>query len=571
MHTESHLLPRVLVILAAAVVSALVFRRLRASPVLGYLAAGVLVGPHALGLVRGLEETRALAELGVVFLLFTIGLEMSLERIARMRALVFGLGGLQVGVTAVAVWGIARAVGIDGGAAVVLGGGLALSSTAVVMQILAERREVGTRHGRVALAVLLFQDLAVVPLLALVPLLGGGGGEMGRALGVALLKALAALGIILLAGRLLLRPLLRVVAEGRTTEVFTGTVLLVVLGVGWATEQAGLSMALGAFLAGLLIAETEYRHQFEGDIEPFRGLLLALFFVTVGMGIDPALVVREAPAVLALVAGLLALKAGVLFALGRAFGLPAGLAARTGLMLAQGGEFAFVLFALAGDSGALDEATRQMAGVAVAVSMALTPLLVAAGGRAERRLSAGAGDSLAQMAAETAELEGHVLVGGFGRVGQTLGRVLDSAGVRWVAVDLEPGRVEAARARGLPVLYGDASRIEVLRAAGVSRAAAAVVTLDNPHGAERAVGALRHALPGLPVVVRSRDAAHSRALERAGAAAVVPEVVEGSLHLGGTVLALLGSNPREVDTVLDSFRADRYAQLDDLVPAGREG
>lgn len=567
--TDAHVLPQILLFLGVAVVAAVLSRRLRASPVLGYLAAGVLIGPHALGLVHDVEQTEGLAHLGVVFLLFTIGLEMSLERMARMRRHVFGLGLLQVATTAAVLWAAARALGIAGDTALVLGAGLAFSSTAVVMRMLAERHEVGTRHGQVALSVLIFQDLAVVPLLALIPLLGVAEGGLAGAIGVSLLRAVVAIAVIVVAGRVLLRPLLRVVAAGRSPEVFTGTVLLLVLGVSWATEEAGLSMALGAFLAGMLIAETEFRHQFEGDIEPFRGLLLALFFVTVGMGIDPALVVREAPAVLGTVAGLLAIKALLLFGLCRLFGLPVGLSAGVSLTLAQGGEFAFVLFGLAGAAGVLPAGTGQVAAVAVAITMALTPLLVVAGRAVERRWSApGAGTGA--LAAGTAELAGHVLVGGFGRVGQTMGRVLTAAGVPYVALDLDPGRVAAGRRAGLPVFFGDASRVEVLRAAGMQRAAAAVVTLDDVHGAERAVAAIRATLPDLPVVVRARDSGHHDSLARAGATRVVPEVVEGSLQLGGTVLELLGEGPHEVDAILDTFRADSYERLGGLIPAGSE-
>lgn len=332
-----------LTILIAAVTVVSVFRRLRTSAVLGYLVAGALIGPAGLGLIGNIETTSGLAELGVVFLLFWIGLELSVERVLALRRYVFGLGAAQVILTTLAFWATLRLAGLTTGAALIIGAGLALSSTAVVLQMLVERRELTSHHGRLAFAVLLFQDLAVVPLLALVPLLGREDARLLPALGGALGKAAIAFITILALGRLVLRPALRHVARTNTPELFTGIVLLAVLGGGWVTEQLGLSMALGAFLAGLLMAETEYRPQIEGDIQPFRGILLALFFMTVGMGLDLDLLRREAPLILGLLLLLLGLKASILALLSLTFRLPIGVGAAVGLMLAQGSEFGFVL------------------------------------------------------------------------------------------------------------------------------------------------------------------------------------------------------------------------------------
>ncbi len=563
---DEHSLWQALVILAAAVAAALLFGRLKVSPVLGYITAGVLIGPHASGLVRDVAATEALAHFGVVFLLFTVGLEMSVERMLRMRRHVLGLGSLQVAVTAAVLWGVARAVGLDPDTAVVLAGGLALSSTAMVMRLLAERREVATPHGRAALSVLLFQDLAVVPLLALVPLLADDG-ETGllRAVGDSLLRGALALAAIVVVGRWLMRPALRVVAAGRTPEVFTGTVLLLVLGFGALTEHVGLSMALGAFLAGMLISETEFRHQFEGDIEPFRGVFLSLFFVTVGMGIDPALVVHEAPLLLGGLAVLLAAKFAVLLAMGRLIGLSTGLAAQVALLLAQGGEFAFVVFTLAGNAGVMPPEVERLALAGVALSMALTPLLARAAAALRARLAAPGPGSEDDLVAGAAELEGHVLIGGFGRVGQTVAKMLDSIGAPYLALDLKSERVAAARQAELAVWFGDASRVEVLRAAGLERAAAVVVTLDDTAAAERIVSAVRTSFPSLPVVVRAHDAHHCGDLTRAGATVVIPEIVEGSLQLGATILEILGQNPREVETTLESFREGSYERLGEML------
>ena len=563
-------LSEILVVLAAAVAVVLVFRRLRVTPVLGYLAAGVLIGPHGAGVIDA-QRVQALAELGVVFLLFSIGLERSLQRMGQLRRLVFGLGTAQVAATAALAALFASLAGLPAGGALVIGGGLALSSTAVVLRMLGERRELSTRFGRVCLSVLLFQDLAVVPLLALVPALAGAGGSAAGALGTALAKGVGALVVIAAGGRLLVQPLLRAVARARVPELFTGVTLLIALGVGWLTSLAGLSMALGAFLAGVVIAETEFRHQVEGDIEPFRGLLLALFFMTVGMGIDLALLAGRLPLVLALVAALVAGKAGVLAALSRLFGLPGGMAARVGLTLAQGGAFGFVLFALAASAGALDGDAAALASLVAAFSMAATPGLVWLGERAERRLSPRREATGDEIAAAAGELHGHVVIAGYGRVGQTLGRLLEDQRIPHVALDADAALVEAARRHGLPAFFADAARAEILRAAGVEHAAAVVVTLDEPRAAERAVAAVRRASDAVPVLVRARDTAHSRQLRAVGATAVVPEVVEGSLELGETLLRALERPLDEVRGALDAFRADDYARLEGLVRAEGQG
>ena len=557
-------LREILIILAFAVGAVILFRRLRLTPVLGYLAAGALIGPHALGLIPDVHAVERLAELGVVFLLFAVGLELSLERIAAMRRLVLGLGGLQVAVTAVVLFAGLRVAGMPGPASAVLAGGLALSSTAVVLRLLQERGELPTRAGRAALAILLFQDLAVVPLLTVTPLLGGDGGALLRSVGIALLKAAVALVAIVAAGRLAVRPLLNAVAGSRTPEVFTGIALLLVLGVGWITQAAGLSMALGAFLAGILIAETEYRHQVEGDIEPFRGLLLALFFMSIGMGLDAAALVRDAPVVLGGAALLILVKTMVTGGLALAFGTGRGTAGRLGVLLAGGGEFGFVLFTLAAAGGALTPETASLATLVVAVTMALTPFLAALGARMEKRMEAPDWEAALDGAAEAGA---RVVVAGFGRVGQTLARLLEEQGVPYLALDMDTARVAAARGRGFPAYFGDARRAEVLRAAGVHRAEAVVITLDDPASAERAVAAVRRENDHVPVLVRAHDTAHSRHLLEAGATTVVPELVEGSLQLAETLLRGLHVPRAEVDGLLERVRDRSYALLEDVVRA----
>ena len=568
---ESVQLPDVLVILLAAVVVVSVFRRLRASAVLGYLVAGVLIGPHSLGLIRDVGATAILGQFGVVFLLFSIGLELSIERLVALRRYVFGLGAAQVLVTALVFWAVLRALGLDGGAALIVGSGLALSSTAVVLQILVERRELGTPHGRVAFAVLLLQDLAVVPLLTLVPLLARREANVLTALGGAFLKAAAALVVILALGRLALRPILRLVARNGTPELFTGIVLLVVLGVGWLTEQVGLSMALGAFLAGLLMAETEYRPQVEGDIQPFRGLLLALFFMTVGMGLNLELLREQWVALIGLLFALLLIKATILLLLSRAFGLSLAVAAAIALMLAQGSEFGFVLFSLAQQAGAIPAHTAQLAVLVVGLSMAVTPVLLTSSREVLRRLERPSDQPHDALVASPSEMNEHVVIAGFGRVGQTLGLLLDARFIRYLALDLDPELVAEARRRGLPVFYGNASRADVLKAAGIERAQMAVSTLDDPELACRAVHVLRRLRTSMPIIARAHDVAECERLVTAGATAAIPEIVEGSLQLGGVLLRQLGESPEGVNQLLEQFRQETYSRLAEITPAERSG
>jgi monovalent cation:H+ antiporter-2, CPA2 family len=557
---QSAQLRDVLIILVAAVAVVPVFRRLQASAVLGYLVAGALIGPYGLKLLDNAAATSVLAHFGVVFLLFSIGLELSIERLVALRRFVFGLGAAQVVGTTAVFWAGLRALGISSGAAIILAAGCALSSTAVVLHMLVERREIASTRGRVAFAVLLFQDLAVVPLLALVPLLGRPGAGVLAALAGAFAKAAGAILVILAAGRLVVRPALRAVARGRVPELFTGVVLLLVLGIGWITEQGGLSMALGAFLAGLLIAETEYRPQVEGDIQPFRGILLALFFMTVGMGLDLTLLWNRWDILLGLLVALLAIKTGMLVGLARLVGLPTATAAAVGLTLAQGGEFGFVLFALAREAGVIPPETTQLAMVVIGLSMAVTPLLLASA----RAISQSEQTQDGQLA-KVGHLENHVIIAGFGRVGQTLGLLLESVYASYIALDLDSDRVEEARRRGLPVYFGDASRVEVLKAAGVERAKVVVITLDEPESASRTVHVLRELMPEIPILARARDVGQCERLALAGATTVIPEVVEGSLQLGGLLLRSLGESPDEVSEVLDQFRRQTYSRLADAM------
>ena len=559
---------QLLVFLLAPVVVVPLFRRLRSSPIVGYLVAGILIGPQALGLITVSELTSLLAELGVAFLLFAIGLELSLARLQVMRQLVFGLGGLQVVLTACVIGMVASLLGADRPAAMVIGSALALSSTAFVLQLLVERGKQFTRVGRTTFAILLFQDLAVVPLLVLIPALAPDRVSVLPALGLSVLKAGLALILIIALGRLVVRPVFRMVAATRSAELFVTATLLVVMGMGWLTIQAGSSMPLGAFLAGLLLSETEYRHQVEADIRPFRGLLVGLFFITVGLSMDLGVVFERLTEIVLVVLVLLAVKAALISALCRAFCLPAEEALRVGVLLAQGGEFGFVLFDSAIAQDVLSAAQGQMLTAAVALSMFATPFLAELGNSLAGRLKRPSRAGVHALGEESAALTDHVIVAGFGRVGQTVAKVLTAAGVPYVALDLDPSRVARARARGLPVFYGDASRVDVLAAAGAGRARAAVLTIDQPPAINRAVAALHSHFPELRIFVRGRDPGHGKQLTRWGATAVVPEAVEASLQLGAIVLTATGTAQDEAARIVGQLRQDDYAGLDPIVGEG---
>jgi CPA2 family monovalent cation:H+ antiporter-2 len=562
----THGLVEALFLLAAAVVAVPIARALRTSSVIAYLVVGVVLGPGVLGLVGESDSIELLAELGVVFLLFDIGLELSFERLRAMRREVFGLGSLQIVATGAALTGILLALGASGEAALVVGGALALSSTAFVMRLLADRGEAGTRHGRLSLSVLLMQDLAIVPLLALTIALGERNTSLAGALGLAALKTVLGIGATIAVGRLVLRPVFRFVASARDQEVSTAATLLVAIGTGYLLSLLGVSMALGAFLAGLMLSGTEYRHQVEADVRPFRGLLFGLFFVSVGLAIDPALLAPRLLELLAATLVLMTAKALVLFAAARVFAVANAPAARVALLLSQGSEFAFVLVGMAFGLGLVHQELANFAIATVVLSMLLTPLAAFLGERIARRFEpvVVAPDETERVAAHGAHLSGHVVLAGFGRVGRTVARVLVEADRPFVAIEREMAVVSQFRARDLPVFVGDASRLDVLRAAGVERASAAVITIDDHAAASHTVAALHEVAPDLLVFVRARDLVHQGELERAGATAVVPETLEGSLQLGAVTLARTGASIDQVAAVLGSLREHGYGACGDL-------
>ena len=561
----SGLFTDVLVFLVAAVAIVPLFHRLRASPILGYLAAGMLIGPHGFSIIGDTHSADTLAEFGVVFLLFMIGLDLSLERLHKMRHYVFGLGLLQVVVTTAIVTGIGFGMGIDIKAAILIGGALALSSTAFVLQLLKERGERATTFGIVTFSVLLLQDLAVVPLLMLMTTLSQEGTSFVAAFGLAILQAMVALVVAIWAGRIIFRPVFHVIASARSSELFVAMALLSILGMGWMLSLTGLSMALGAFLAGLLLAETEYKHQVEADIKPFRGLLLGLFFMTIGMSIDIVLIVSNLPVISLLVLALLLGKTIVTALLARMFGLPTSTSLQLGIALAQGGEFGFVLLGASGALGLIPMDIVQILLAVIALSMAVTPVLTQFGAKLANRLRSSGDISTVDIASEVKGLEGHVLIAGFGRVGQTIAKVLGDGGIPYVAVDNNTDRVSECRRKGAPVYYGDASQVSVLKSAGAEFAAAIVITLDQISVVNQLVGSLRRHYPEMKIFVRARDMRHLHLLETEGATSIVPETAEASLQLGAIVISALGASADTTESIVQNYRENDYALLEDIV------
>jgi CPA2 family monovalent cation:H+ antiporter-2 len=533
---EAGYLGEVIVLLAAAVVAVAFAYHLRLGPIMGYLVAGIAVGPDGLGLIRDLESTRALAEFGVVFLLFTIGLELPLSRIRVTLGPAFLLGLAQVLVTAVIFAGGAALLGLGAATAVIIGAALALSSTAMVIRILVDRGELNSHFGRTAFAVLIVQDLAVAIFLVLVIALGGSETDFGQTLLFAGLKLVIAIAAILGIGRLLLRHVLVQVALVREREIFIALTLLIVLATGLLSHLAGLSMAFGAFLAGMLLAETPFRHQVAADIQPFRGLLLGLVFMTVGMTVDLQLVWSHFGTVVLLVAGLLFGKAVILALLARLFGQSRVDALHLGLLLCQGGEFAFVLFAAAVAHGVLPFAEVQVLILVVALTMMLTPLLAKAAGSLAERMEHREAVPVDAVPDETEELHDHVVVIGFGRVGRAVATQLVDDGRPFVAVDLDPHRIAQARNAGFTVYYGDATQPDILSSLHIERARAVVVTLDNPKAALQVVALIRYIFPELEVFARARNDHHARELEEAGAHLVVPELIQTGVKLASEVI-----------------------------------
>ena len=566
----------VLLYLVAAVGAAVLCRLWKLPPMLGYLAVGVVIGPNALALAQDIDAIRHLAEFGVVFLMFVIGLDFNLPKLRSMRSLVFGLGLLQVLVTmaaalaghALLVWAFAGSaspwrMGWQG--AVVLGGAMAMSSTAIVAKMLAERLELETEHGRRVIGVLLLQDLAVVPLLVLIPALDDSGRDLAIALALAGVKAAVLLTLLLVGGKRVMRWWLTLVARRKSDELFMLNLLLVTLGLAWITEQAGLSLALGAFVAGMLVAETEYKHQVETDIRPFHDVLLGLFFITVGMMLDWHPLRDQWLLVLLLTAIPVVAKCVVVTVLARAFGAAPGVALRTGLYLAQAGEFGFVLIALGRENRLIEPQWMSPILAGMVLSMMIAPLLIIYSNRIVLRLAASdwlmQSVQLTTIARRSIAAQAHVIICGYGRSGQNLARMLEREHIPYMALDLDPDRVRQAAAAGQSVVFGDAARLPSLMAAGLARASAVVVSYPDTPSALKILGLVHEHAPKVPVIVRTIDDADLERLRAAGAAEVVPEAIEGSLMLASHALVLVGVPMRRVIRLARDARDARYGLL----------
>jgi CPA2 family monovalent cation:H+ antiporter-2 len=570
-----------LLYLLAAVLGVVACRMLKLPPMLGYLVVGVLIGPNALALAENTKAVQYLAEFGVVFLMFVIGLEFNLPKLKSMRTHVFGLGMLQVLLTLAAavllMWTAAAWLphawisallppeALDWRLGLVLGGALAMSSTAIVVKLMSERLEMESEHGRRVMGVLLFQDLAVVPLLVLIPALSSPADQLVGALALACLKAAVLIAILLTGGKQIMRWWLTLVARRKSEELFILNLLLITLGLAWMTEHAGLSLPLGAFIAGMLVSETEYKHQVETDIRPFHDVLLGLFFITIGMLLDWRIVLQQWPLVLALCIVPLMFKLVLVWGLARIYGATQGVALRTGLYLGQAGEFGFVLLTLAQQRNLLGPELLNPVLASMVLSMLATPFIIMYSNRIVMKLvqSEWLMQSLqmTSIAKQSINTSAHVIICGYGRCGQNLANMLKRENIAHMALDLDPDRVRQAAAAGDSVVFGDASKLQALMASGLARASAVVVTYLDVASALKVLAHVRAHAPQVPVIVRTQDDHDLDKLQAAGATEVVPEAIEGSLMLASHTLALVGVPMRRVIRTVQDQRDQRYSLL----------
>ena len=555
-------LPLILVLLISSVLAVALFRRLRLPAMLAYFLVGMALGPHTFGLLPDTEASREFAEFGIVFLMFSIGLEFSLPQLYAMRKKVLGLGGAQVFLTLAVVMTVGKLAGLDWPAAFVIGAALAMSSTAIVSKILAERVDLNSRHGRLSIGVLLFQDIAVVPVLVLIPALGLAGANLTDVLGMAMLKAAGMLLFLFTIGKWLINPWFNVVAGQRSRELFVMNVLMVTLLLAFATKSAGLSYALGAFIAGMLISETKFRYQVESDIAPFRDILLGLFFISVGMLLNLQQIAANLGLVLLILLAFVLLKAAIVSLVIRLMQYEAGVAIRTGLILAQAGEFSFVILALGVEQHLVSGPALQLVLAAALLSMVLAPFMIQFNGRITRKLvssySRNSGQIVQDIDDGSKHLHNHVIICGYGRSGQYLGRFLQEESIPFVALDIDPSRVLEAAAAGENVMFGDAARRVVLEAAGAARAKALIISYADNRAAMKILHIVQEKYPQLPVIVRTVDDSNMEALREAGATEVVPEILEGSLMLASHALMLLGVPLHRVVKRIRLFREARY-------------
>lgn len=565
-----HILLNIVFLLIITVALVSLSRRLHVPPILNYIIVGIIVGPFGFGIIQSEASINFLAEFGIVFLLFAIGLEFSLTQMMSMRKVVFGFGGLQVFLTGLVVFAVSLLFEFSFETSLVIASAFALSSTAIVIKQLTEQSEIQTRHGRATVGILIFQDIMAIPLLILIPALGTASGEsLPAELGMAFLKGAIVVVVMLFAGRYLLRPLFHEVASSKSQELFTLTVLTVVLTAAAFTEEMGISMTLGAFLAGMMLGETEYRHQIEADIRPFQDILLGLFFITVGMMIAPSLIQEHFFSILVITLGIMALKAMVIFVIMKTFKRPDGVSVRTAVSLSQVGEFGLVLMTLALSYEVLPSELGQLLLTSAVLSMMATPFMIKFNGKIAKWLCRESyGSNLTEIEnvikEESKFLSDHVVLLGFGRVGQTTAKFLEQAHVPFVALDMDIKRVQEAQQSGEPVYFGDSGKESIVKATNLSKAKVAIITFHDHHAAMKTLRTLTNVAPHVPVLVRTQDDAHLNELTRAGATEVVPDTFESSIMLASHLLLMIGHPPSQVIKQTRAARADRYGLLNGL-------
>ena len=570
---EFHFLSDVIILLAISVANVVISKRLKLSPVLGYLILGTMIGKYGFALIQNPEYASHLSEFGVIFLLFAIGLELTFERLIQMRLLVFGFGGLQLVITT-AVLAVAISVffNFQAHVAVVLAGALALSSTAIVLQVLYEGKRQSTQVGRLSLSVLLMQDFAVVPLLAILPIVAVGEGNLLPQIGAVALKALGAIIVITILGRVLLRPFFSIIGSANSEEVYVATTLLLVLGAAVLTEEWGLSSAMGAFIAGILIAETQYRSKIEASIMPFKSLFLGLFFLSVGMSINVNTISENIDMVFIGTIALLVIKASIIFLLCKLFRFRTGTSIHAALLLSQGGEFAFILFNMAMNTATnnpqmpflLDQETGQLMLVVVSITMAITPLLSMFGAWVEDRLDSGQIVDKNQEFKGVSDLDAHIIIGGFGRVGRVISYMLAERQYNYIAIDGDLSVVKKARKQGYQVYHGDLSTPSALKAVGIERASAVVLTMNDKQALRKTVKNISQNYDGIEIITRAEDSKHGKGLKRLGAAITVPSTIETGLQIGGALLKQLGVAEHDIFSIKEQFRGDSYSFTEEI-------
>ncbi|MCP5369451.1 MAG: cation:proton antiporter [Rickettsiaceae bacterium] len=558
----------VITLIATAVFIVAFFQRLNLSPVLGYLVAGTVLGDYGLRVIT-YEQTYLLGEMGVVFLLFAIGLELSIERLKAMRKYVFGLGSLQVLITAVVIAAAIVVTTNNSSMAIIIAGGLALSSTAIVMQVIDESNSSTMQIGRISLAILLLQDFVVVPLLVIVPLLGNGENmdSLPYILGNSLVKTVIALGGIFIVGRVFLRPLFAFISPEHveSSELPIAVTLLVVLGAAWSTEHFGLSLALGAFVSGVLVAETDFRVTAEESIYPFKSLLLGLFFMSVGMKIDVMTIYNQLGSIITFSFALIILKSSIIAGLCILFGFSRGVSIHAGLLLSQGGEFAFILFGLGKECGVLEETTANLLLLIVTFTMALTPILGLVGrfiyDRIEKNLN-GTPEQIIERGAQ--DLTNHIIIVGSGKIGRMVAKVLEAEGVNYIALDINNEVVSKETAEGMTVFRGNASQLSTLEAVGASRAAALVITINNNITVKKMTALASENFSNLEIIVRTRDLKNSNELYNLGAHIILPQDYEIGLQIGANALRSVGISDNEITRIKKQFRLGNYVIMNPL-------